>query len=351
MIRQCVVCGKDFKCSPSDKTVTCSKECSRINKSRTHQGKRNVWSDESRKRLSDQGQTDNLLKGTEAAKKSPNSGRFETNVNAIIWKLTSPEGKVYICKNLHLWVRNNCSLFGLDETDGSVQKIYAGLRHAKRGFEGKETAKTCTYKGWKAEPGTKKEYDLYRLKNADLSKLSAEQRACLLDYLSGIKVDKIAEKYGVKKPVVYSRIRAAKNIIFTGCATSPERLEYHKNYYQKNKDKIYLQTKKYADNHPEKKKEFAHKWYVKNKERQSERNRKYYQENRERLLARQKERYRKKKGKHMNAIYISKAEGKETMYEYINGITVIDENRVAIDLYDRPEVILEIDDQHELIIR
>ena len=53
----------------------------------------------------------------------------------------------------------------------------------------------------------------------------------------------------------------------------------------------------------------------------------------------------------MNALYISKAEGKETMYEYINGITVIDENRVAIDLYDRPEVILEIDDQHELIIR
>lgn len=53
----------------------------------------------------------------------------------------------------------------------------------------------------------------------------------------------------------------------------------------------------------------------------------------------------------MKAIYVSKSESKETVYESINGITVIDENRVAVDLYNSPEVILEIDDQHELIIR
>lgn len=299
MIRQCVVCGKDFKCSPSDKTVTCSKECSRINKSRTHQGKRNVWSDESRKRLSDQGQTDNLLKGTEAAKKSPNSGRFETNVNAIIWKLTSPEGKVYICKNLHLWVRNNCSLFGLDETDGSVQKIYAGLRHAKRGFEGKETTKTCTYKGWKAEPGTEKEYDLYRLKNADLSKLSTEQRACLLDYLSGVKVAEIAEKYGISKFVVYNRIKAAKNMIFIGCAITPETKEYRRKYYRDHKDKFIASNRRNYQKNKDKikaqQREYHHKWYFDNIERERERNKKYYMENRERLLARQKERNLKKR--------------------------------------------------------
>ena len=107
----------------------------------------NVWTHETRKRLRYQGQTPNLLKGTEAAKQSPKSGRFETNINAVIWKLTSPEGNVYICKNLHLWVRNNCSLFDLDETEENVQKIYGGLRHAKRGFEGKKKPLNFTKRG------------------------------------------------------------------------------------------------------------------------------------------------------------------------------------------------------------
>ena len=53
----------------------------------------------------------------------------------------------------------------------------------------------------------------------------------------------------------------------------------------------------------------------------------------------------------MKAVYISKQENKETVYGNINGITVVDESRVAVDLYKNPEVILEIDDQHELIIR
>ena len=89
MIRTCVVCGKEFKCSPSDKIVTCSKECSRINKSYTHKGKSNKWSEESKEKLRHKGRTANLEKGTEA--------------NTKIWKLTSPEGRIYICKNLALW--------------------------------------------------------------------------------------------------------------------------------------------------------------------------------------------------------------------------------------------------------
>ena len=100
MIRTCVVCGKEFKCSPSDKIVTCSKECSRINKSYTHKGKSNKWSEESKEKLRHKGRTANLEKGTEA--------------NTKIWKLTSPEGRIYICKNLALWCRNNSILFGFE---------------------------------------------------------------------------------------------------------------------------------------------------------------------------------------------------------------------------------------------
>ena len=164
MIRQCVVCGRDFKCSPSDNTVTCSKECSRLNKSITHKGKKNIWTEENRKKLREKGAFPNLGKGTEAAKKSPKAGRFETNVSAKIWKLTSPEGKIYICRNLKLWARGNCALFDCADTEQNVNKIAAGLKHAKRGGEGKKTARCCTYKGWRAEEGSEADY-YYQKKN------------------------------------------------------------------------------------------------------------------------------------------------------------------------------------------
>ncbi|RGC27217.1 hypothetical protein DWX41_18285 [Hungatella hathewayi] len=149
MIRECIVCGKGFKCSPSDKTVTCCKECSRINKSRTHQGKSNKWSEESRKRLSERGKTANLQEGTKAALKSPRSGRYETNVNAKKWHIVSPDGQHYKFKNLHHWARQNCALFGFDETEENAIKIAKGLQHAKAGELGKKYAFTSTYKGWR----------------------------------------------------------------------------------------------------------------------------------------------------------------------------------------------------------
>ena len=67
------------------------KNCSKIFRSRKHLGKRNVWNQESRKKLSARGQTDNLRMGAEAAMKSPKSGAFEANVNAKIWVLRSPD--------------------------------------------------------------------------------------------------------------------------------------------------------------------------------------------------------------------------------------------------------------------
>ena len=163
MIRECVVCGKGFKCSPSDKTVTCSKECSRINKPRTHKGKSNQWSEESRRRLSERGKTANLKKGTEAALKSPRAGRYETNINAKEWHIVSPEGKHFRFKNLCNWARNNCGLFGMDATEESAVRIEKGLQHAKAGELGKEYANTNMYKGWKVvtEPVTCKKKDTH----------------------------------------------------------------------------------------------------------------------------------------------------------------------------------------------
>lgn len=298
----CVVCGRPFDCPPSSKKITCSAECSRIRKSQTHMGKRNQWSDESRDNLRVRGQTQNLQLGTDAAKKSPKSGRFETNINAKIWKLTSPEGKVYICKNLTLWCRNNCALFGFDSTEQNAHRIRAGLTNAKRGAQGKQTVQTCTYKGWKAEDITESDYDLHRYRNADMSMLSLEQRACLLDYLGGMRAQDIADKYGVKKPVVYNRIRAAKRIIDTGSAHTPEELarrkEYARKYYAQHKDHILAYNAEYLAKHREAIREAKRKNYIDNREerlkKMREYNKRYYQENRERILKNHKARQKNK---------------------------------------------------------
>jgi hypothetical protein len=144
MIKQCIICGKDFKASPSDKKVTCGKiDCVRINKSRTHQGKRNVWGKESKRNLSVRGQTANLSKGTPAAKISPIAGSFETNINAKDWVLVSPDGKEYKCRNLNLWAKNNCDLF-----DRTPAQIAAGFKQIKRHCEGKTKRTVTSYLGW-----------------------------------------------------------------------------------------------------------------------------------------------------------------------------------------------------------
>ena len=70
--------------------------------------------------------------------------------------------------------------------------------------------------------GTEKEYDLYRYKTADISLLTPEQCISLTDYLNGIPVKDIANKYGVNTAVIYKRIREAKKIIDTGAAYSEQ---------------------------------------------------------------------------------------------------------------------------------
>ena len=134
--------------------------------------------------------------------------------------------------------------------------------------------------------------------NSDMSKLSEDQRACLLDYLEGMRAQDIADRYGVNKPVVYRRIREAKRIIDTGSAHSPEeicqRKEYAQKYYQEHKDKLKEHATKYATDHPESVKAARKRSYENNRqqrlERMKEYNKKYYARNREQILAKTKAR-------------------------------------------------------------
>ena len=135
-------------------------------------------------------------------------------------------------------------------------------------------------------------------KNADMSQLSENQRACLVDYLSGMRVQDIADKYGIKNPVVYNRIREAKNIIDTGSAHNQEELrkrkEYAQKYYQEHKDEMIAYSRKYAADHPQEVRESNRRNYAKNRtkrlEERREYNKKYYTKNRERILAKAKAR-------------------------------------------------------------
>jgi len=141
--RKCIICGKPFECYPSDNKVTCSRECmrERMRRAKTAEGRK--WSPEARKRLSERGETENLKKGTAAAVESPIAGPFETNCNALIWQLRSPEGRIYTCRNLNLWMRNNKDLL-----PSSPYLFRSGIMQVKRSYQGKREHPVYSYKGW-----------------------------------------------------------------------------------------------------------------------------------------------------------------------------------------------------------
>jgi len=123
----------------------CAKELEGvINRSEAHLGVSNEWSGESRERLSKKGQTTNLKKGTAAAQQSPVAGPFETNQEAKLWSLTSPNGQEYTVVNLKKFIRENAPLF-----DGTVEQAHAGLRQVQLAITGKTKRTVSQWKGWR----------------------------------------------------------------------------------------------------------------------------------------------------------------------------------------------------------
>lgn len=162
--RKCVICGKPFRCSPSDNYVTCSKECQSVRagralRTRVEQGDHIYsWTPERRTTAREnpavaaQRKAAQVL-GTQAAQKSPVAGRFETNQNAKVWTLVSPEGKIYQVRNLLLWAREHTDLFDKPPGDRSAQQIRAGfaaIAQTMRGGRGPEKRQrgSMSYLGW-----------------------------------------------------------------------------------------------------------------------------------------------------------------------------------------------------------
>lgn len=148
MIKKCVVCGAGFYAPPSSKKITCSKKCSSVRKSETHNGKN--FSDETRQKLKEKalkrGYTENLKKGTPAAIKSIKAGRTHENSSAKSYVLLSPDGRKFEATNIQQWVRENIHFFEGNADDKNVQKIAHGFYTIKKNTKNNHKGKT--YKGW-----------------------------------------------------------------------------------------------------------------------------------------------------------------------------------------------------------
>lgn len=154
MLRKCIICGEPFKCSPSDKKVTCSSNCRKKYASIRATGRK--WTEQERQKLSQKAKGRNMADlqrvGIEAAKRSPKSGRFETNINAVEWHLISPDGKHYRFRSLNHWLRENCEkYFGCESDSRGFENARSGLSGAKRALLGGKYNST-TYKGWQVLP-------------------------------------------------------------------------------------------------------------------------------------------------------------------------------------------------------
>lgn len=154
MLKKCIICGADFSAPPTGRK-TCSDACDKAQRSKSHKGKRNSWSEASKQALSQKYASgiehDNMMQlqkiGTESARKSPVSGPFESNQNAKTWLLRSPDGKVYKVRNLAKFLRDHPDWFPNPKSAKSA--LYASAAcifgHAS---PSRKKRQFCQYKGW-----------------------------------------------------------------------------------------------------------------------------------------------------------------------------------------------------------
>lgn len=159
MIKKCVICGKEFKCTPSRNIVTCSYECRMKHLSSNHKGRKmpDAAKQKMRKaRLDNPSNKEIQKKATEAAKKSPKSGKFETNRKAIDWHLVSPDGRHFFIHSLRHWLRNEGAReFGIDPDSKDYINTISGLSRVKKSVLGTlppGQRPGYTHKGWQVIP-------------------------------------------------------------------------------------------------------------------------------------------------------------------------------------------------------
>ena len=89
---------------------------------------------------------------TEQARKSPKSGKFESNIHAKKWQVVSPDNQVFIVKNLYQFVRDNPHLFNpLDivfKRQGGKRGTGGEYCNATAGLLNVSNKRQSKWKGW-----------------------------------------------------------------------------------------------------------------------------------------------------------------------------------------------------------
>ena len=129
--KNCVICGREYLCSPANDVKTCSPECST----------------ELRRRIAGRNADINAqaLEQAHAAYATSHICQPDGNhFNAREWTLQAPDGQKYTFRNLKNFIRENAELF-----DGTVDTAYRGIVNIKRGMQGKRKRPAYQWKGWK----------------------------------------------------------------------------------------------------------------------------------------------------------------------------------------------------------
>ena len=126
--RKCIVCGKLFRCPPTNMTVCCSAECSKKH----------------RREMAKCGTNDKGLENAHAAyRQSPVCQPNENNHSTKTWTLRAPNGEIYECRNLINFFREHPGLI-----DGTPRQAWDGITKIKYGMEGKRKNRSYQWKGW-----------------------------------------------------------------------------------------------------------------------------------------------------------------------------------------------------------
>lgn len=150
-MRVCVICGKPLSKDTNYTRKTCSDICSKVLRSRVSNGRRIVWNQSSRSKVSKQRSTDpELLAGVAAMRKRlselPQGQPGESHHSAKEWRLISPDEHIYEVKSLTAWAKENAHLFGLPPE--SYACIVSGFGAIVSSMRGRSKRKHYTYKGW-----------------------------------------------------------------------------------------------------------------------------------------------------------------------------------------------------------
>ena len=127
----CVICGAEYRCPPTDYVKTCSAACRKALRQKVFAERKGDYMEA-------------FEKGLEASRASPLHQRDENNIKAKEWVLQSPDGKIYACRNLLNFIRENAEMF-----DGTIRQAWDGITKIKYGLQGKRKSRSSQWKGWR----------------------------------------------------------------------------------------------------------------------------------------------------------------------------------------------------------